>query len=226
MQFTSRLDKILNIFQEQIERDGTLRTAEPLISTSASGLSGGLSMLSVLIGKETFAILGLTSPENAIQAPGLVQVTARRARARKVRYLILSNQHETIIQTTPRRDDEQGDVLRRYTPVQMLSNSPEVLAPPERLSLTNLAEKLATDLIALHRDGQLDMIEPDADYFVDRLSNTQTSRQERVDNPVWRIPSICRGSSYMGDKTGNSCGCPFARFRGSRGASGDLSPFR
>jgi len=184
MESATRIDKIVNLFQEQIERDGTLRTAEPLKSTSASGLSGGLSMLSILIGKETLAILGLTSPENSIQAPGLVQVAARRARARKVRYLILSNQRETIIQTTPRRDDEQGEVLRRYTPVQMLSNSTVVLAPPERLSLTNLAEKLAADLIALHRDGQLDMIEPDADYFVDRLTRAVSTLKPAVKNAL------------------------------------------
>jgi type I restriction enzyme M protein len=180
MQSTSRIDKIISIFQQQIERDGTLKTAEPLMSTSSSGLSGGLFMLSVLFGEEPFAILALTSSENSIQAPGLVQVAARRARARKVRYLILSNQRETIILTTPRRDDEQGEILRRYQPVQMLSNSTDSLAPPERLSLTNLAEKLAVDLLALHRDGQLDMIELDADYFVDRLTRAVATLKPAV----------------------------------------------
>ena len=170
MPATSRLDEILKIFQNQVETDGKLKTAEPLVSASATGLSGGLAVLSVLFGEEAFAILGLTAPENACQSAGLVQFVARRARARKVRYLILSNQRETIIQITPRRDDEQGEVLRRYAPVQMLSGSAEPLTPPERLALTNLAEKLAADLLALHRDGQLDLIEPDADYFVDRLT--------------------------------------------------------
>jgi type I restriction enzyme M protein len=178
MAVSSRLDEVLEIFQTQMEIGGMLNTAESLISTSSTGLSGGLIMLSILFGEEPFAILGLTSSENSIQAPGLVQVTARRARARKVRYLILSNQRETIIQTTPRRDDEQGEVLRRYTPVQMLST--ELLAPPERLSLTNLAEKLTVDLLALHRDGQLDMIEPDADYFVDRLTRAVATLKPAV----------------------------------------------
>ncbi len=180
MQDPARLDEILKIFQGQIEMDGTLKTAEPLMSASATGLTGGLAVLSVLLGEESLAILGLTAPENAIQTSGLVQFISRRARARKVRYLILSNQRETIIQTTPRRDDEQGEVLRRYAPVQMLSGSAEPLTPPERLALTNLGEKLSADLFALRHDGQLDLIEPDADYFVDRLTRAVATLKPTV----------------------------------------------
>ena len=119
MPVPSRIDEVLKIFQSQIETSGALKTAEPLMSAAATGLSGGLAVLSIQFGEETFAILGLTAPENALQAAGLVQFVARRARARKVRYLVLSNQRETVIQATPRRDDEQGEVLRRYAPVQI-----------------------------------------------------------------------------------------------------------
>ena len=54
------------------------------------------------------------------------------------------------------------------------------LTPPERLLLTNLAEKLAADLITLHHDGQLDLIEPDADYFVDRLTRAVATLKPAV----------------------------------------------
>ena len=180
MPVPSRIDEVLKIFQSQIETSGALKTAEPLMSAAATGLSGGLAVLSIQFGEETFAILGLTAPENALQAAGLVQFVARRARARKVRYLVLSNQRETVIQATPRRDDEQGEVLRRYAPVQMLSGSGDPLTPPERLALTNLTEKLAADLVALHKDGQLDLIEPDADYFVDRLTKAVAALKPAV----------------------------------------------
>jgi methylase of polypeptide subunit release factors len=170
MPVSSRLDEVLKILQTQIEMDNALKTAEPLLSVAATGVTGGLAVFSILFGDETLALLGLTSPENSVQATGLVQFSARRARARKARYLVLSNQRETILQVTPRRDDEQVEVLRHYSPVQMLSGSAEPLTPPERLALTNVSEKLVTDLLTLHRDGQLDLIEPDADYFVDRLT--------------------------------------------------------
>ena len=71
MPVPSRIDEVLKIFQSQIETSGALKTAEPLMSAAATGLSGGLAVLSIQFGEETFAILGLTAPENALQAAGI-----------------------------------------------------------------------------------------------------------------------------------------------------------
>lgn len=180
---THRLDEVFTIFQEPLHR-AEIQTDEPLNSTKASGNVGEYRVLTVSIKGAAFAIMGITQPDFSPQSPAYLQLLARRARSRKVKYLVISNQRETIIQTTPRRDDEQGDVLRRYIPVQMLSDSTDMLAPPERLSLTNLAEKFTADLIALHRDGQLDMIEPDADYFVDRLTRAVATLKPAVKNAL------------------------------------------
>ena len=57
MQGSSRLEEILDIFQTQIETGGSLKTAELLVSASATGLSGGLAVLSVLVGDEPFVVL-------------------------------------------------------------------------------------------------------------------------------------------------------------------------
>ena len=166
---THRLDEALSLLEQSFHRAG-FEINEPLDSDRlASGL-GAYRMRTVLADGQPFAIVGLTQPDFSHQAPTFVELVARRARARKIGYLFLSNQRETILQTTPRRDDDAGMVLRRYAPVQMLSDASEPLTPPERLALSNLAEKLAADLLTLRRDGQLDLIEPDADYFVDRLT--------------------------------------------------------
>ena len=184
MQSTFRLNEILTIFQDQIGGVNNLGLVEPLVAESASGLSGGLAALTITYSDEPFALFGLTTQENSIQAAGLVQFIARRARARKVRYLLLSNQRETVLQKTPRRDDEAGEVLRRYAPVQMLSTTSDSLTPPERLALSNIMEKLTADLLILKRDGQLDLIEPDADYFVDRLTRAVTTLKPTVKNSL------------------------------------------
>ncbi|MDP2989286.1 MAG: N-6 DNA methylase, partial [Kiritimatiellota bacterium] len=166
---TQRLDEARTLFEYPLHQ-AEFYAEEPLDSDNASGSLGAYRLCTVSYAGQPFAILGITQPDFSPQSPAFLQLLARRARARKVRYLILSNQRETIIQVTPRRDDEQGEVLRRYAPVQMLSGSAEPLTPPERLAMTNLAEKLAADLFALRHDGQLDLIEPEANYFVDRLT--------------------------------------------------------
>lgn len=180
MQVSSRLDEFLRIFQTQIETGTLLETGDSLVSATATGLTGGMAILSVIVGNETFVVIGVTAPENAVQAVSLVQFVGRRARARKAPYILLSNQCETILQTTPRRDDDAGEVLRRYPLVTMLSGSGDAISPLERLTLTNNAEKVARDLLALHKDGQLDLIEPDADYFVDRLTRAVAALKPAV----------------------------------------------
>jgi methylase of polypeptide subunit release factors len=169
MPSTFRFEEILTLLQEQIEINSSLKTSEVLISASARGLSGGLASFSVLLEDSLFCIFGLTPVANAVQANGLVHFIALRARARKIEYIILSNQRKTLLQTTPKNDNDSGQVLRRYAPIQGLSDPEEPLSPLERLAFTELAHKIASDLITLSRDKQLDLIEPDADYFVDRL---------------------------------------------------------
>ena len=53
MPVSARLDEVLKIFQAQIEMDGALKTAEPLLSVTATGLTGGLAVFSVLFEDET-----------------------------------------------------------------------------------------------------------------------------------------------------------------------------
>jgi type I restriction enzyme M protein len=176
---TKRLDEARTLFEQPLHQ-AEFETVEPLDSDNSGGSLGAYRVLTISFTEQPLAILGITQPDYSNQSPAFTQLLSRRARARKVQYLILSNQRETIIQTTPRRDDEQMQVLRRYSPVQMLSGSGDPLTPPERLALINLAEKITADLLALRRDGQLDLIEPDADYFVDRLTRAVVALKPAV----------------------------------------------
>jgi hypothetical protein len=166
---TRRLDEARALLEQPL-RQAPFEAGEHLDSDNSSGGLGPYHVSTIKVNGKPITILGVTQPEFSPQSASFVQLLSRRARARKVKYLILSNQNETILQSTPARDGEQSQILRRYPPLQVLSESDESLSPPERLAFTNLAEKIATDLLALSRDGQLDLIEPDADYFVDRLT--------------------------------------------------------
>lgn len=178
-----RLDEIRIIIEDAL-RQASITIDEPLDANQPSGNLDPYRVATVINAGQPFGILGIIQQDYSPQAPAFLQLLARRARARKVRYLILSNQREAFMMTTPRRDDEQGEVLRRYESLQIISGSGDPLEPAERLALANLAEKITADLIALHQNGQLDLIQPDADYFVDRLTRAVATLKPAVKNAL------------------------------------------
>jgi type I restriction enzyme M protein len=174
-----RLGEACFLYEQPLQNAG-FEISEPLYSESNTNDLDAYRLVTVSYAGQSFAILGITQPDFSPQSPAFVGLLARRARARKVEYIILSNQRETLIQTTPRRDGEIGTVIRRYAPVQILSSSVEPLSPTERLALTSVAEKISSDLHTLSQDGRLDLIQPDADYFVDRLTRAVATLKPTV----------------------------------------------
>lgn len=174
-----RLDQTCTLFQQSLNQAG-FESSEPLDSDKTAGDLGPYILLTVSGAGAPLVILGLTQPQFSPQAVAFVNLLARRARARKIGYLILSNQRETILQATPAREGEAGQVLRRYPLAPVFSGATEPLTPPEQTALAGVAEKLAADLRALQRDGHLDLIEPDADYFVDRLTRAVAALKPAV----------------------------------------------
>jgi methylase of polypeptide subunit release factors len=166
---TQRLDQTHTLFEQALHQ-ADFETGETLNSDKVAGDLGPYCLLTVSGAGAPLAILGLTQPQFSPQAVAFVNLLARRARARKAGYLVLSNQRETILQATPVREGEAGQALRRYPLAPVFSGATESLSPPEQTALAGVAEKLVADLLALQRDGRLDLIEPDADYFVDRLT--------------------------------------------------------
>jgi methylase of polypeptide subunit release factors len=61
--------------------------------------------------------------------------------------------------------------LKRYPALyQIAPGTSDPLSPPERIALADWADGIAADLAALHRNGSLDLVIPDADFFVGRLT--------------------------------------------------------
>lgn len=167
----SRLDETFALFQTRLGEAEGLTPTEPFVSDNPAGVNAPLRALTLLVGEQPLALLGLTLPTLAAQSPNFVTYLARRARARHIPYLALGNQREAILLKTPARDDQADEPLRRYPPLRsILPNAAGPLTPPERNDLLALANRLAADLLALRRDGRLDMVLPDPDFFVDRLT--------------------------------------------------------
>jgi type I restriction enzyme M protein len=165
-----RLDEIISLYQEQFARDGRLEAGE-LLAVAASGVSSpAFRALTISIDQQPFAILGLTTPENALQSSGLLQNLSRRAQARKAAYLALSNQAEALLLAVPEKAGKAAEILHRYPLLVGISGAADQpLSPPDKITLQDMAERIIQDLLKLKQDGRLFMEIPDADYFVGRL---------------------------------------------------------
>ncbi|MBE2233210.1 MAG: N-6 DNA methylase [Anaerolinea sp.] len=166
-----RLNDVLAVLQERLGGATGLSVDELLVVDAPPGATAPLGSLTIQIAQEPFALLGVTIPESSSQAGGLVAYMARRARARRASFLALSNQSDILLVKTPRRDGEALEILHHY-PVQPLTanDARAALTPVQRNALIQTADRLGADLLRLKRDGRLDLVLPDAEFFVNRLT--------------------------------------------------------
>lgn len=166
------LEETFVIFQNRL---GTaahlgLSTDEPFASDDPVGVGGPLRALTLHVQGTPFALLGLTEPTVAVGKAGLIEYLARRARARRIPYLMITNLRDAWLLPVPARPGDVPDPLKRYPSLyQIVPGTSGPLSPPERNALAAQADRIAADLAALHRDGSLDLVIPDADFFAERL---------------------------------------------------------
>lgn len=166
-----RLNDAIAVMQERLGGTSGLSVNELLIVSAPAGATAPLCSLTIQTAGESFALLGVTTPESSPQAGGFVAYMARRARARRAPFLALCNQSDIFLVKTPRRDGEALEILRHY-PVQTLTahDAGVALTPVQRNALIQAADRLGADLLRLKRDGRLDLVLPDAEFFVNRLT--------------------------------------------------------
>ena len=170
---TARIDAAFTLFEERL---GTathldLSVEEPFSSDAPAGVSGPLRALTLCVQGTPFALLGLTVPTVAAFKGGFIDYLARRARARRIPYLATSNLRDACISPVPSQPGEALEPLKRYpTLYPIAAGTGDPLSPLELIALADRADEIASDLAALHRDGSLDLVLPDADFFVERLT--------------------------------------------------------
>lgn len=172
MSDTARLDVAFDIFRDRLGGASHLElsVAEPLVVHAPGDVEAPLRVLTVKCQGAPFAVLGMTAPTVAVDKPALVDYVGRRARARRVPHIILTNLRDSQILTTPSRPGDVPAPLKRYpTSHEMVAQGTGPLSPPERIALSTRADEIAADLAALRRNGSLDLVVPDADFLVDRL---------------------------------------------------------
>lgn len=172
MSDTACLDQAFAIFQDRMAGATHLGIGadEPLVSDDPAGVAAPLRALTLNIAGTAFAVLGMTQPTLAVNQGDFVEYLARRARARRVSYMIVCNLRDTWLLPVPARSGQIPDPIKRYPPLYQIAPDTTVFSTPERNALLIRADEVAADLAALHRDGSLNLVLPDADFFVDRLT--------------------------------------------------------
>jgi len=169
---TAHLDEAFAIFRDRLgtARHLALRVDEPLTADNPIGIGGPLRALTVKTHNEPFALLGVTTPAVAVENATLLEYFARRARARRIPYLVISNMRDSQILPTPARPGDVRTPLKRYPRLHQIGpQAIDRMSPRERIALSSRADDIAADLAALHRNGSLDLVIPDADFFAERL---------------------------------------------------------
>jgi methylase of polypeptide subunit release factors len=168
----NRLDETFQVFQERLGSYTGLGVDELFCSNSPAGVGAALRSFTVVCGNTPLAIFGLTEPTLSPQSTGLIAYLARRAKARRAPFLALSNQRQTILLHTPHQDQEKPEPLKTYPTLHLIAPGGEArLSPPEKIALAQLADQLAADLVQLHRVGKLELVIPDSEFFVNRLTH-------------------------------------------------------
>lgn len=168
----TRLDDVLEIFQDSLVGIKAIQVAELYASNDPPGIGAPVRSLSILINAQIIAILGLTTQAVSPRSPGFLAYISRRARARKSPYIVMTNQREALLIVTPIRDGDSLKVLRVYPLLSWIDNNlTDSISVPERNALIQLANKIASDILTLKRDNRLDMVIPDPDFFVERLTH-------------------------------------------------------
>lgn len=167
---TDILDQVLSIIESLLQTEENVNSIEPLAVNPSGSDSIPYRALTLLINDSSTAILGITTPDHAVQTPQFSQAIARRALARKASLLVLSNLQETYLVSCPTKPETPGEVLKTY-PILFLANhfSANELPKNELISIENLFSQIIIDLIKVKKDGRLFLEIPDADYFVARL---------------------------------------------------------
>ena len=145
-----------------------LRVSDRFESTTVVGGVQG-AVLSV---DSPLAVVGICSPANAVDASSLTELLALKARAYRAPFFVSWNLRDAAIWKTPPKGvppSKEGP-LKHYPTTFAVAIAPETLAAHVRIELQQQAQTILRDLFTLHRDGQLDLVIPDATFFTQRLT--------------------------------------------------------
>lgn len=124
---------------------------------------------------EPLALVALTPPHLAAGDPSLLQFVIRRAQANKAPYVLTWTLRDAVLWRTPKpgatTEASSLEKLRDYEDNYDISpgDAPAMFHERRRLQLLQKGRQLLHDLVRLHKDQALELVNVDATWFVGRL---------------------------------------------------------
>ncbi len=117
------------------------------------------------------AVVGLTKPDVAVDAAPVLEFLSLKARAQRAPYMAVFNLRDAALRPTPKLGTPAVSLepLRRYATLLDIAPQADSLSHPMRLQVQRRIEEIMRDLLTLHTEGRLDLVVPDATFFVQRL---------------------------------------------------------
>lgn len=167
-----RVDEAFTLLRAALP-SGPLAIADTFAVSGAPGLSAPVQGVVVAASGNSLAVIGLVMPAVAADSSALLEFLALKARAQRAPYLVVWNLRDAALRETPKKGVSASSIepLRRYpTLFDIATTTDGPLAPLMRIAVQHRAEEILRDLATLHRDGRLDLVVPDATFFVHRLT--------------------------------------------------------
>lgn len=174
----SRVPETLDLLTSTAKKDfqDVLSAKESTTLESVPGVSGIVSGCLISVRdkqEENLCLVSIVTPVVSPDHPALLEHAALRARARKCPYFLTWNLKDIALWTTPKKGTpvSGGCQIKNYFDIFQIEISPNFpIHEQARIALKQRAREILSDLHRLHRDGRLELVDIDADFFVHRLT--------------------------------------------------------
>lgn len=174
----SRVPQTLDMLTSTAKKNflNVLSAKESTTLESVPGVSGIVSSCLISVRDEqrkNLCLVSIVTPAVSPDHPALLEHAALRARARKSPYFLTWNLKDTALWITPKKGTTVSSScqIKNYFDIFQIEISPNFpIHEQTRIALKQRAREILSDLHRLHRDGRLELVDIDADFFVHRLS--------------------------------------------------------
>ena len=185
-----RVPEALALFSSVARESFTNQVAVSDLTTleSVPGVSGTVSTCLVAVGPGrtgVFCLVNIATPAVSTDHPALLEYAARRARARGCPFFITCTLKGTALWGTPTKgiSVSRNHQIKNYFDIFQIDVNPNLpLDEQAKVALKERAREILSDLWRLHRDGRLELVDIEADFFVHRLVDAAT----RLSAPIKR----------------------------------------
>ncbi len=171
-EFRSQVTHWLNSFIELGTAPFEVATSDPSLKSEAGIRFPDIQIWLNRQTQQGFCGWELKTPRTPVDNQDLLENAAQKARVMQVNYFVTWNMKEAVIWRTPEHGAEvaREHRLKTYPAIHQIREPDDLWVESKKVLLKNLAKDILYDLVTLHRQGHLHLIEVDTTFFVHILA--------------------------------------------------------